>query len=436
MTEATEKFTIPKEGELRFEVEEGWLARIQIVQGNAEVFGVPCVLNEPYELDVGKYAVFTWYGCEVNLTSVPQVPRPSGASPLTGAYKTEDQNLAMIAAVNVHGRLEQSREEAAAKQTRGPIAVIVGPGDSGKSTLARLLCSYAARKSKRPIMIDLDPGQTDIGPPGSIGGTTVDIDSISVEEGLSTAGALVYYYGYATPSDSQDYYKKCIEQMARSIESRFALDPAAKSSGCVINTSGWVEGEGYNLLIHAIQTFKADVVLVMGQDQLLNKLKRSLPEAINVIKLPVSGGATARSREFRKRARDRKIRTYFNGSRIGGVPLTPNSQEFSFDEVTILRVPNKDDIADEGILPVGKASTLDPNRARPVDLNSTILNSVLAVSHAESETEVLTKNIAGFVHVQAVDTEARKITLLCPQKGPLPGKFLLMGGVKWIDGAA
>ncbi|GMP29007.1 hypothetical protein CsSME_00004303 [Camellia sinensis var. sinensis] len=33
----------------------------------------------------------------------------------------------------------------------------------------------------------------------------------------------------------------------------------------VINTMGWIEGVGYELLLHAIDAFNANVVLVLGQ---------------------------------------------------------------------------------------------------------------------------------------------------------------------------
>jgi len=51
----------------------------------------------------------------------------------------------MISAVSFHGRLEKKRDEAREKVSRGPVVVIVGPTDAGKSTLARILLAYAAR---------------------------------------------------------------------------------------------------------------------------------------------------------------------------------------------------------------------------------------------------------------------------------------------------
>lgn len=433
MQEGPKQFSVGKESELRFEVEEGWTARVQVTRGNAEIFGIPCLLNTDYDLDVGKYAVFTWYGCDVLLTGSKVSPKANGASPLSSAYLMDGPH--MLAAVNVHGRLEQEREDALAKKTRGPVVMIVGPGDSGKSTLARVLCAYAARRGKRPLYCDLDPGQNELGPPGIVGACSVELDSISVEEGLSTpASPLVYYFGYASPGDSPDAFRKNLERLAVSIEARFSVDTDAKASGCIVNTCGWVEGEGYNILLYSIQTFKPDVVLVLGQDLLLNKLKRDAgSETCNVVKLPVSGGATARNRDYRKRTRDRKVRDYFNGSKVGSLQLSPSTLEVAFDDVKILKAPSKEDISDEAMRPVGRASALDPNRARTVQLDLSLKHSLLAVSHAQAEEDVLSKNIAGFMHVQDIDMDRKVLILLSPQKGPLPGKFLLLGGVKWID---
>ena len=41
----------------------------------------------------------------------------------------------------------------------------------------------------------------------------------------------------------------------------------------IINTMGWIEGLGYNLLLHAIKALKADVIMVVGQDRLHSQLK-------------------------------------------------------------------------------------------------------------------------------------------------------------------
>ena len=50
----------------------------------------------------------------------------------------------------------------------------------------------------------------------------------------------------------------------------------AGASGMVINTMGFIDGAGYDLLLHSIQALKADVVLVLGQDRLFSQLHSAL----------------------------------------------------------------------------------------------------------------------------------------------------------------
>ena len=62
-----------------------------------------------------------------------------------------------------------------------------------------------------------------------------------------------------------------------SIQSTY-IHPAvqAGASGMVINTMGFIDGAGYDLLLHSIQALKADVVLVLGQDRLFSQLQSAL----------------------------------------------------------------------------------------------------------------------------------------------------------------
>lgn len=74
--------------------------------------------------------------------------------------------------LNCHASLEQLREKSEKENTRGPVTMIVGPTDVGKSTLCRILLNYSARmisSGRRPIYVDLDPGQGQISVPGTIG---------------------------------------------------------------------------------------------------------------------------------------------------------------------------------------------------------------------------------------------------------------------------
>lgn len=52
--------------------------------------------------------------------------------------------------------------------------MIVGPPDSGKSTTAKILSSYAVRLDRNPILIDLDVSKGSLAVPGAICACTLD----------------------------------------------------------------------------------------------------------------------------------------------------------------------------------------------------------------------------------------------------------------------
>lgn len=54
---------------------------------------------------------------------------------------------------DVHKRLEDIRSK---QDGNGPRVMVVGPPDSGKTSLCNILLSYAARAQRRIIFVDLD----------------------------------------------------------------------------------------------------------------------------------------------------------------------------------------------------------------------------------------------------------------------------------------
>ena len=78
----------------------------------------------------------------------------------------------------------------------------------------------------------------------------------------------------------------------------------------------------------------------------------------------------------------------------------------------------------------GAMSVADPLRLAEVRPGRDLVQSLLAVSHASTQDELLSTNIAGFLYVTAVDLTHGTITYLAPCPGNLPGKFLLTGTLK------
>lgn len=76
--------------------------------------------------------------------------------------------------------------------------IVVGPTDSGKSTLSRMLLSWAAKQGWKPTFVDLDIGQGSITAPGCIAATPIEMP-IDPVEGIPLDIPLVYFFGHATP---------------------------------------------------------------------------------------------------------------------------------------------------------------------------------------------------------------------------------------------
>eukprot|EP00891_Asterochloris_glomerata_P007429 jgi/Astpho2/7429/e_gw1.00114.56.1_t len=400
---------------------------LQLKVGNAEVFGTELPLGEQLALQGQKIAIFTWGGCTVQLST----PEATLETAIDVVYDSDDTPMSFY--LNVHDTLENRRKEANDEgKGHGPRTIVVGPTDVGKSSLCRLLLNWAVRSGWGPTMVDLDIGQGSITAPGSVGATPVE-SPIDIEEGLPVEVPLVYFFGSPSPTDNLALYRYIVERLAAVLNKRASLSPPAGASGMVINTMGFIDGAGYDLLLHSIEALKADVVLVLGQDRLFSQLQSALrsQQHISVVKLPKSGGVVTRPSSYRRQARVSRAYEYFYGPRHD---LNPIMETVPFDQLQIYRIGGGIRAPSSGVLPVGAESQADPLKVSPVTNINDILNCMLAVSHADSPEHLLSVNVAGFLY--AVSIDARKdpptVTYLVPCPGPLPGKYLLLGAGKML----
>ncbi|KAK9067243.1 hypothetical protein SSX86_014569 [Deinandra increscens subsp. villosa] len=313
---AMKQVKLEKESELRIEVSVNNSLRLRLLNGNAEIFGTEMPpenwLIFPPRM---KFAIFTWYGATIEMQD---------NTAETTVYVADE--TPMISYVNVHAVLEARRNRAKASAgdadtSQGPRVIVVGPTDSGKSTLSRMLLSWAAKQGWKPTFVDLDIGQGSITLPGCIAATPIEMP-IDPVEGIPLEMPLVYFYGHNTPTVNADLYRVLVKELAQILERQFAGNAESRAAGMVINTMGFIDGLGYDLLLHAIDTFQATVVFVMGQvkafstisfvniDKLCSMLKDALKQKqnVDVVKLQKSGGVVSRNSKFRAIARNQRIR--------------------------------------------------------------------------------------------------------------------------------
>jgi len=202
-----------------------------------------------------------------------------------------------------------------------PSAVmVVGGVDSGKTSFCTYLINQALEKKWKAAVIDADLGQSDVGPPSTIGFSHVktpikDLFEINAEN--------AYFVGLTSPSRAID----------RIVEGLITLKERALDAGVdllVINTDGWVADEDaarYKVLLTEKVTPNI-VVGIRGDDELapiLTMLKKT-----KVLTMDSPPMIQKRNREKRKILRELSYKKYLKKAKV---------QSFFMNWIRVERVP-------------------------------------------------------------------------------------------------
>ncbi|KAJ3108474.1 hypothetical protein HDU97_001181 [Phlyctochytrium planicorne] len=433
---------VDPENEFRFEVDFKETVHLKLKSGIAEIFGAELAVDLQYTFSGQKLAVFSWSGCVLEIAGQCTVDYTAGETPMNSYFL-------------VHVALEQLREAAAASGGYGPKVMVVGPSDVGKSTLCRILLNYAVKAGRSSLFVDIDTNEGSLSIPGSMAASAV-YKPIGPEEGFGslpqTTGAspAVFYYGWGGPNEKAKLYDRIALKLAELVQRKLDDDPEVKAAGTIISTPyQFAESGGLTQLLTAVESFTPTAILVIGHERLYADLNRQLGDRISVVKLAKSGGVVTRDKAFRRQQQSACIREYFYGPAKN--QLNPYTNVVSFNEIVVRRVGDNT-LAPSSALPLGMERKVQETRVIKVEAGDILLNSVLAVSNAdrldampnlgasapaltpEQETSlILDSSLAGFVYISDVDEAKHKVTILTPNPGRLPKKYMVMGSLKWLE---
>lgn len=194
----------------------------------------------------------------------------------------------------------------------GGTAMILGGTDSGKSTLSRYLI-YRAYVAGEPVgLMDLDLGQSHVGPPAALGLAAFPPhvpgdDPLFPEE--------LYFIGQTSP----------VAAVLEVVVGARVLADAAAARGLtrlVVNTSGLVSGgAAVRLKRGQAELLRPAFLLALERGDELTPLLRALGEVAPLFRLPVSPRALGKSPEVRRLYREQRFREYFLAARELRLPF-------------------------------------------------------------------------------------------------------------------
>ncbi|KAJ6624529.1 Pre-mRNA cleavage complex II protein Clp1-domain-containing protein [Mycena sp. CBHHK59/15] len=434
----TKEWTLDPETEYRFELDPGTSLAVKLIRGHAEVFGAELAAKKPYLFGSEcKAAIFTWRGCTIEVTGHPSTEYVSEETP-------------MAAYANLHIAFEQMRVRAL-RDLRGspvpdydrdtptdpPRVLVLGPENSGKTTICKILINYAVRAGQgwSPLLVNTDPSEGGWAAPGALSvapvhsplptcspGSPLGAAATSAPTALSSNALLplAYWYGHAESKRNPLLMERILRNIGENINDKYQIDlegksfsaqnkatqfigTAGRTAGLIVDTpSSFASGPGTNddrqkLIKACVDAFKINVILVVGHEKLNVEMQRTYGNLLTVVKIPKSGGVVELDHLYRERVHNYQLHTYFYGqiipppagissASLGGetlsdIVLSPSSTIINFDDLSIFRI-GAETMAPSSALPIGAARAVSETQAVPIDPSqpgSGLLNAVLAL---------------------------------------------------------
>ena len=187
------------------------------------------------------------------------------------------------------------------------VTFVLGAGDTGKTTLVTGLASALASRGHVVGVVDADLGQSDVGPPTTVGLGRVRRPIASLDE-AEVIG--LEFLGMTSPA-------RCMRETG---DATARLAARALEAGCervLVDTSGLVEGDfGRALKRIKIDRVRPDLLIALQRAAECEPILRLYESDITVLRLPAAS-AGRRSPAERRRRRQRALDAHL----AGAVPL-------------------------------------------------------------------------------------------------------------------
>ena len=190
--------------------------------------------------------------------------------------------------------------------------VVMGGVDSGKSSLCTYLVNIALEKGLKVGIVDADLGQSDVGPPTTIG------FGVAEKQMSDLTGAKVldaYFVGTTSP-------RGVVEEVLRGVKAMKFRAENMKLDLLIVNTDGWIDGaEAEKYKRSLVEVLDPKIIVGVQREKELEHVLRSLSKW-NVIQVEAPPMVKKRDRDRRKETRELAYRRYLQDAKIRAFPIS------------------------------------------------------------------------------------------------------------------
>lgn len=189
------------------------------------------------------------------------------------------------------------------------IVLVIGATDVGKSTFCRFLIEQGVTSGLRVGFVDADVGQSQIGPPTTIGLKVFapNNSTVSLEEIEGEPDAL-HFVGWTSP---ERHLLQCVAG------TRLMVDAALKTGAdfIVVDTTGYIEGDTAVVLKqHKIELVKPTHLICLHRSRELEAIVVPFEgnDTIQTHRLSPHRSVRSKSDDFRRKYRESSFERYFS----------------------------------------------------------------------------------------------------------------------------
>jgi polynucleotide 5'-hydroxyl-kinase GRC3/NOL9 len=270
-------------------------ACVDVIAGEAEVFGAPLKSGAKTVIREGKRVAF-------------EVKKKARFDLMLG----EGASVEEVKGSTIPSSWEDACNTILASTARPVVVMIMGEVDSGKTSFCTYLANRALKEKRRVAVIDADLGQSDIGPPSTIGFSRL---TQPIRDPFLLRAEKACFIGTTTPSGA---ITKVIGELGK-MKDKYLKEAV---DFLVINTDGWVQGEdAVRYKLQLIKRVAPNIIVGIQQKEELTPILTNL-HGIKVVYVESPSAIKRRGREKRKILRELSYKKYLKGAKVQSFPLS------------------------------------------------------------------------------------------------------------------